>query len=213
MPRVWLKVNGVAAEDRLADISTDFPDTEFKILAVQPRDDSLLEIIEVTTPRRNEFICQFENESNIRLHEVLHTNRQVMVIQFYMPMSESYNAVLESKMLPEYPISLRDGWFTAGLSASREQLSAYTEGLEAADVPCQILSVTPSYDPSELLTDRQWEFIAKAVEQGYYDSPRGCTLTDLAEMFSVNSSAASGVVHRAEERIVKQFVTRARARS
>ena len=36
--------------------------------------------------------------------------------------------------------------------------------------------------------------------------PRGCTLTELAEVFDVNASAASGVLYRAEGRIIKAFV-------
>ncbi|WP_231512997.1 MULTISPECIES: helix-turn-helix domain-containing protein [Haloferax] len=33
---------------------------------------------------------------------------------------------------------------------------------------------------------------------GAYDNPRGCTLTELAEAFGINKSAASGIPHRAE---------------
>ncbi len=69
------------------------------------------------------------------------------------------------------------------------------------------MSVTHSYDVSGLLTERQREFISEAVERGYYDSPRGCTLVELAETFGVNQSAASGVLHRAEGRIIKEFIS------
>ncbi|WP_254533404.1 helix-turn-helix domain-containing protein [Natrinema gelatinilyticum] len=92
------------------------------------------------------------------------------------------------------------------MTASHERLSQFTDELAAADIPYQILSVTQSHDSTEELTDRQQEFITEAVERGYYDSPRGCTLTELAESFDVNKSAASGVLHRAEGRIIKEFV-------
>ncbi|MFC6964560.1 hypothetical protein ACFQL7_25020 [Halocatena marina] len=51
MPRVQLQVNGAPVEDWLADASVEFPDAEFRILATQPMDDNLLEIVEVTTQR------------------------------------------------------------------------------------------------------------------------------------------------------------------
>ncbi len=85
--------------------------------------------------------------------------------------------------------------------------------MDAADIPYQIQSITQSYDPSELLTDRQQELITKAVEKGYYDTPRDCTLTELAEEFDVNPSAASGVLHRAEETIIKEFIEKSSLRT
>lgn len=90
--------------------------------------------------------------------------------------------------------------------ASHDQLSKYTDELAAADIPYRILSLTQSYDSNELLTDRQWQVITEAVECGYYDTPRSCTVTELATSFDVHKSAASRVLHRAESRIVKEFV-------
>ncbi|MFC6835487.1 helix-turn-helix domain-containing protein [Halomarina ordinaria] len=66
--------------------------------------------------------------------------------------------------------------------------------------------MTQSHGTADLLTERQREFVLEAVDRGYYDSPRGCTLTDLAETFGVNRSAASGVLRRAERRIIEGFV-------
>ncbi|MFH5801937.1 helix-turn-helix domain-containing protein [Haladaptatus sp. CMAA 1911] len=63
------------------------------------------------------------------------------------------------------------------------------------------------YEASGLLTERQREFITEAVERGYYDIPRGCTLVELAERFGVSQSAASGVLHRGEGQIIKKFIS------
>ncbi len=101
---------------------------------------------------------------------------------------------------------MRNGWLHTELTASHERLSAFTGELTASKIPYQVLSVTQSPEPVELLTERQLELVSEAVEQGYYDSPRGCTLTELAESFDINKSAASGILHRAEGRIVKEFV-------
>lgn len=208
MPRVRVKIDGVAAADRLADISTEFPDAEFKVLAVQPRNDTLLEIVEVSTPDSDTLVHQLE-ESEVRSYEVLHIDAETVLLQLIIPVSDSYNAVRAAKTLPNYPVTLRDGWFSGELIASQEQLSEYSDELAAADLPHEIVSVTQSYDPSELLTDRQWEFIIEAVEQGYYDTPRGCTLTELAETLDINKSAASKLHHRTESRIITQFVAEA----
>lgn len=95
------------------------------------------------------------------------------------------------------------------MTASQEQLSTYTNELAAADIPYQILLLSQSHESSELLTDRQWQFITEAVERGYYDTPRGCTLDELAETFDINKSSSSRLLRRAENRIIKEFIAEA----
>jgi len=206
MPQVQLKANGVAADDRLADISTEFPDAEFIVLASLLTDDGLLDLVKITTPNEDVLVRHIKDAPEVRSHEVIYTDKEIVLLQFMISISETYNALLESGIIPQQPVLLQDGWYSIEITASHERLSAYTEELAAANMPYQIMSVTQSHVSSELLTDRQWEFITEAVKQGYYDSPRGCTLTELAKLFDVNSSAASGVIHRAEEQIIKQFV-------
>jgi predicted DNA binding protein len=57
----------------------------------------------------------------------------------------------------------------------------------------------------ELLTDQQRRLLVTAVEEGYYDTPRECTLTELAEAVDLAKSTASVTLHRAEERVIKEF--------
>ncbi len=101
---------------------------------------------------------------------------------------------------------MRDGGLHTELTASHERLSQFTDELATADIPCEILSLTQSPDPVELLTERQRQFVTEAIERGYYDSPRGCTLTEFAGAFDVNKSAASGILLRAEGRIIREFM-------
>ena len=61
-------------------------------------------------------------------------------------------------------------------------------------------------DTEELLSERQREVLLAAVEGGYYDTPRGCSLTELAEKLGVAKSTCSETLHRVEEVIVKRFV-------
>lgn len=208
MPSIRLKLDATAVTDWLADISTELPDAEFKVLTDQATDDGLLGIIEVTTPDRNGLIHQFE-DSEVRSYEILNTDEQQVLIQCMLPMSEAYGTLRTSGNLPEYPVRLQDGWFSFSVTASQEQLSTYTDELAAADIPYQILLLSQSHESSELLTDRQWQFITEAVERGYYDTPRGCTLDELAETFDINKSSSSRLLRRAENRIIKEFIAEA----
>ncbi len=208
MPRVRLKVKIAADDDNwLAAVSTDFSDTEFKILTSQPADDDVLELVEVTTPDGDAIVRRFDDAPEVRSYEVLHSDEGMVLIQLVFPMPSTYEARRAMGILPRFPIIIRDGWASGKQTASQEQLSELTTALAAADIPYEILSFTQSYDASGLLTERQREFITEAVERGYYDSPRGCTLIELADTFGINQSAASGVLHRAEGRIIKEFIS------
>lgn len=206
MPRVRLRLNAAAQDDWLAAVSTEFPDAEFRVLASHPTTDGLLGIVEIQTQEVDAIVHRFENASAIRSYDVIDDD-DIILIQYVIPVPESYDALRESQNLPRFPATMQDGWLETEMSASQERLSSFAEALTVAEIPYQILSLTQSHDPVSLLTMRQREFITEAVARGYYDSPRGCTLTELAETFSVNKSAASGVLHRAEGRIIKEFVT------
>ena len=63
-----------------------------------------------------------------------------------------------------------------------------------------------AFDPEAMLTDRQRRVLRSAVERGYYDTPRPCTLTDLAREIDVAKSTLSEVLHRAEGTVLKHVM-------
>ncbi|AUV84252.1 hypothetical protein C2R22_22120 (plasmid) [Salinigranum rubrum] len=75
---------------------------------------------------------------------------------------------------------------TSDITTSHEQLSQLKDAFESEGISYEIGSVRQSTDPTDLLTDRQRRFITEAVEQGYYNSPRETTLTELAAVLDVS---------------------------
>ena len=203
MPSIQLKINAAASDDCLATLSIEFPDEEFKILASHTTDEGLLGIVKVTTPEEDTLVRHFDESPEMRSYEVVHADERTVLIQYVIPVPDSYRVVRASGNLTRFPVLMRDGWLFAERTASHERLAQYMDELAAAGMTYQILSLRQSYDPIELLTDRQREFITEAVARGYYDTHRRCTLTELAETFEVNKSAASRILHRAEGRIIK----------
>ncbi|GAA0242367.1 helix-turn-helix domain-containing protein [Haladaptatus pallidirubidus] len=89
---------------------------------------------------------------------------------------------------------------------SHDRLSDLKQAFEQNDLPYEITSLTQSLEPTALLTDKQREFVVAAITQGYYEQPRRCSLTDLAESMDVSKSTASRILHRAEGKIISQFI-------
>ncbi|WP_247003435.1 helix-turn-helix domain-containing protein [Halosolutus gelatinilyticus] len=209
MPRARLKLDATAADDWLADLSTTLPETTITVLATIPTERSLLGIVEVRTADGETFVRAVEDAPQVRSCDVFHADDQVIVLQFRSEMTESYDVLLASGTVPQYPVTLRDGWFSARLEASQERLAAYFETLSELGIPYEIVSLTHSHDSSGLLTDRQRQVVTEAVARGYYATPQRCTLAELAEAFDVGKSAVSKLLRRAEGRIVTEFVSEA----
>lgn len=206
MPKANVRIDGATVEDWLAVISTEFPDDEFRLLATQPRDDGPLALLEARTSDGERFVRRFEDAPEVLSCEVVYRDERLVLLRFTSPVTELYDALLGSDNVSVYPTILRNGWFSVTLTASQDRLSNYADALAAADVPYRVSSVVQSYESSALLTERQWEVVTEAVERGYYDSPRGCTLTELAATVGVHKSAVSRLLHRAESRVMTGYV-------
>ncbi|WP_330632912.1 helix-turn-helix domain-containing protein [Halocatena halophila] len=206
MPLVRLSLNTGATDDWLATLSTDVPNTEICLLSSHPADVGLLTVMELRGPAADTVIRRFEDAPDVRSTDVLSIDDQSVLVRATTPIPAGYQANHASEMPPDFPARLQDGWLHTELTGTHEQLSQYTSELEAAGIPFQIDRLSQSHDSTAMLTDRQLEIITEAVERGYYDSPRDCTLTDLAAAFDINKSAASGILHRAEGRIIKAFL-------
>lgn len=52
----------------------------------------------------------------------------------------------------------------------------------------------------------QRRVLEAAIERGSYDTPRECTLTELAEQLGMAKSPVPEPLHRGEEQVIKEFV-------
>ncbi|WP_396610392.1 helix-turn-helix domain-containing protein [Haloferax sp. S1W] len=209
MSQVQIRVCGAAVEDTVAAISAAFPDAHFKILAALPDGDSLFDLLEVTTTDGDELVKHVTEAPDVRSFEVLYSDDRMLLVQLVVPRSDTYAALVTAGIVPQQPVSLRNGWYRNSVTAAHEQLSAYVAALAAANIPYEVSSVTQSFDSNDLLTDRQWEFVTEALERGFYDTPRRCTLGEVAEVLGIELSAASRLRHRAESRITNAYVANA----
>ena len=197
--RLKFKLPGGAPE-----FSTNHPDEEFQILAAFPMDDELFVAFEAPT-ENHQAVLRYFDEAPLS-YDVLHTDEQSVLIQYEMPfIPPPVRAVLASGNLVQFPVTLRNGWITFDLTTSHERLSRLKAEFEDAGLTYEVVSVTQSSRPIDLLTDRQQRFMIEALQRGYYDSPRECSLTQLAAALDVGKSTASRMLHSAEEKVIKEF--------
>ena len=189
-------------------LSETHPDAEFRVLAALPADDDTgVGLVEVTAPDLPPVVGGMEDAEGVHRLELLAGSAESALVEFETGDPLLLLSVRESAVPLELPLTVQDGEATLDVTASRDSLSTLATQLETFGMSFDVEYVRELSDSEHLLTDRQRRLLDVAVEEGYYDSPRDCTLTELAEEVGVAKSTASETLHRAEGKIIKQYVT------
>jgi predicted DNA binding protein len=202
MPRARLKIK---SNEALVSLSERHTDTEFLVLGGWPTDEKLRVLVQtsgVDIAALEQTLSAIPTLTDIEFRQ--RTDERVL-FEVSTPTPASHGAMAESGVVPSFPLRLEDGWFIGTLTASQEQLSAFRDELDVADIDYQLIRISKNEEASDTLTPRQQEVIELAVQHGYYESPRRCTLTGLADLLDVNKSVVSRILQRAEGHIITAY--------
>jgi hypothetical protein len=190
----------------IGDLSRSYPAATLRVLAALAADDGGVGLVEVTCEEPSA-VCESVREySEVTAVEVFTTDEEEALLQFETTSPVLLLPAQGSGVPLELPFDIRDGEAVWEVTAPGDRLSTLGEQLEAFGIHFEVEWVQQSVDDDQLLTDRQRELLTEAVEEGYYDTPRTCTLTDLAEHLGVAKSTCSETLHRAESKVVKRFL-------
>jgi len=205
MPRAELTLT-IPEEIWIGDVSRAFPEATFRILAALPGEDAGVGLAEIQSEQLEALFADIRSRESITSLELLSHRDDTALVQFETSMPLLLYPVQQSGVPLEMPFRLVDGEVRWEITAPRERLSALGEQLTEFGIPFRVDRIEQRIDSEQLLTETQSELIAAAVEAGYYDTPRECSLTDLAEEVGLAKSTCSETLHRAEEKIIKSFV-------
>lgn len=115
-----------------------------------------------------------------------------------------YESVVETDAVIRSLRTVDDGWHFSLQFRSTAAVSAFQDRCLGNGVPLQVTEISePPATYETVLTDRQREILALALDRGYYEVPRQITLEDLADELDVGLAAVSEGLRRAEERVVR----------
>ena len=146
------------------------------------------------------------DERKRALHERAQQYEDTVLVQFETTIPLLLFALEDSGVPLTMPFTIREGQAEWELTAPQHRLSELGTKLEEFGIPFTVNEISQRVEPEQLLTDRQLDLVERAIESGYYDTPRRCSLTALADEVDLAKSTCSETLHRAEEKIVKQFV-------
>jgi hypothetical protein len=190
----------------IGEVSREFPSTTFRVLSAVPSGDAGFGLLEIESESVPTVLDGVEGRAGISAVELMQRTEDTAVVQFETSEPLLLLSIQESGAPIELPLTIRDGKAVIELTASRDRLSEFGRQLEAFGMSYTLNRVYDAVDTPTLLTDQQRRLLVTAVELGYYDTPRECTLTELAEKVDLAKSTASVTLHRAEETVVKEFV-------
>lgn len=205
MPRAELTLT-IPEEVWLGDLTRSFPGATFRILAAVPGDDTGVGLVEVTAPDLVSILDRLESYEEVTEVELFRRERDTALLQFETDHPLLLLPIQGSGVPLEMPFDITDGTATWELTAPRDRLSELGDQLDAFDISYTVEALEEHIEPEQLLTDNQLQLLRTAVEQGYYDTPRACTLTELADACGTAKSTCSETLHRAEGKIVKRFL-------
>lgn len=191
----------------VSDVSRSHPDVRFRVLTAQVADGSGVGVVELRgpEPQVDEAIEEAFGHPTLEEVEVLEDAEDATLLQFETKAPLMMRAASESGAPFETPFEIKDGEGVWDVTSARSSLSNLGRRLDDLGVEYEIEHVR-TVEGGSLLTDRQRELVELAIMEGYYDTPRKATLSEVAEAAGLAKSTASETLHRAEEKIVKDYL-------
>lgn len=190
----------------IRQVSTAHPEATFRVLAVVPGAESGFSLVRITGPDVPAVLEGMRDHGQITDLSPVEYDENGATVHFETTTPLLMAASRDAGMPFELPVEIQDGEATLKVTGSRDRLSELAARFEAFGIDYRIERVHGLGHGSRLLSERQRETVVAAVEQGYYDTPRECSLTELADHLGIAKSTCSETLHRAEETIVKRFV-------
>ena len=189
----------------ISDVSRAHPDTRFRVLAATANTATGVARIEILGAD-HEVVCEriadYESVPDLTVFD-REDGRSLVQVETTVPLLLTS---LQNAGVPlETPFSVCDGQLCLEVTVPQETLSKLGAALDRFDITYTVERIQQRVEREDLLTDRQQALLDEAIERGYYDTPRQTTLVDLASTLGISKSTCSEILHRAEERVVKEY--------
>ncbi|MFA9417727.1 helix-turn-helix domain-containing protein [Natrinema sp. HArc-T2] len=123
-----------------------------------------------------------------------------------------YPTVVETGAILQDATATDEGWDIRAALPDEETLDQYHTFFMSRDFDVELKQLYEDWKPSYCsqprfgLTDRQHEILVAAVDEGYLDIPRSCSLAELGTQFDISSNAASERFRRGTKALIENTV-------
>jgi len=190
----------------ITEVSTSYASATFRLLTGAPVGERVLELGEVMSSTPETVSDAIRRHPDVIAYEQLYHEDGRAIAQYETTEQQLYQFLGDSSLPPEFPLVVEDGEMEFDVTATREQFETMGTALDASGYEYELLSVREGRNPETLLTERQRECLTIAFREGYFEVPRRCTLTDVADAIGVDKSTASETIRRGSARVIEWFL-------
>ncbi len=123
-----------------------------------------------------------------------------------------YPTVVETGAILQDVTATSKGWNIRAALPDEETLDQYHSFFLGHDIDVEVKQLYENWEPKPSsqsqfgLTNRQYELLVSAVDDGYLDIPRSCSLAELGAQFDISSNAASERFRRGTKTLIENTV-------
>lgn len=189
----------------LGDLSRDLPDTTVRLRAGLGTEQKAVGLCWLTAPDIDAVLAAIDAHPEVETVGVFDRTDTEAVVQFETDESLLLWPALAAGVPVEFPVEIIEGEAVLDVVGDPDRITALAEMLDTRAAAFTIEYIRDD-DHSTRLTRTQCELLRAALEEGYYDTPRRCSLTDLADEVGLAKSTVSETLHRAEGVVVRSFL-------
>ena len=204
MPQAKLRLD-IPEQVWIGELTRRYPEAQVRILAALSDEEAGVGLAEVIAEDPKGLVREMDDAEDVTGVDTLKFSDGEVLVQFETTMPLLLLPARDSGVPLEMPFVIQDGTATWEVTAPSERLSELGTQLESFGISFTVEYVQQRLNDEQLVTDRQRRIVQTALEEGYYDTPRDCSLTELADSLDIAKSTASETLHRAEEKIIKHY--------
>jgi hypothetical protein len=205
MPKTRLDLT-IPEEVWIGDLTRSYPDATFSILAALPNEGMGVSLAEIECEDVDSVLEAMQTYDAVVAFDVLNDPDGRALVQFETTVPLLLLPARNSGVPLEMPIELQDGSAIWELTAPSDRLSELGSQLREFGITFELEYIRDDIEQAQLLTDSQQQVLEAAIDCGYYDTPRTCSLTELSKEVGRAKSTVSETLHRAEGKIIKAFL-------
>lgn len=191
----------------VADVSREFPDATFRLLAGVRTGETAVELGEIRAADPGAVAEAISAHPSIVSTERLVVTDDRLLARYETTDTGLYAFLAASSVPPEFPIVVENGRYDLEFTGTRDALDRLCGAFDERGRAYDLRSVVETERAGSVVTDRQREVLEAALRAGYFEVPRACTLDELATELEIDKSTASEILRRGERRILTTALT------
>lgn len=191
----------------LGSVFEDLPGVRVELERLVPQDEFVIPYFWVRGAEADDIEAAFQDHIGVVNVELIDSveSEYLMRAEWNPAYFGILRALAEEDIVILSGVGTNQGWHFEVRGESRKAISDFRSNCQAEDIPIDITAVhelLPVQGASYELTDAQREALVMAYDCGYFDSPRQCSLADVADEIGITQQSLSSRLRRGHKKLI-----------